>query len=114
MRQPLLVHGIQEQMADPAISGDHLKFQEVAQEAARFQQAAEGYATYKDLEQQLAEAEAMLKESAGAVLAPQLCFSEMAGCSARGMRLLAHREPFMHNLALNDRGALKMCPLKLA
>ena len=95
-------------MADPAISGDHLKFQEVAQEAARFQPAADGYATYKDLEQQLAEAEAMLKESAGAVLAPQRCSSGTFGYSARGMRLLTHLEPFTHDLELTYKGARRI------
>ena len=56
---------MQEQMADPAISGDHLKFQEVAQKAAEIQPAAEGYAAYKELEQQLSDTEAMLKDCAG-------------------------------------------------
>ncbi len=52
-------------MADPAISSEPGKFQEVAQAAAEIQRAAEGYAEYKDTEAQLEEARAMLKESQG-------------------------------------------------
>ncbi len=52
-------------MADPSISSEPGKFQEVAKAAAELQQAVEGHTAYLDLEQQLEEARAMLKESQG-------------------------------------------------
>lgn len=55
-------------MADPEISGDHVKFQAVAQKAAELQPAADGYAAYRELEMQLADTNAMLKECAGPTL----------------------------------------------
>mmetsp|Transcript_5492 Transcript_5492/g.15734 ORF Transcript_5492/g.15734 Transcript_5492/m.15734 type:complete len:409 (+) Transcript_5492:251-1477(+) len=56
---------LQEKMADPEISSDHLKFQEIAQEAAKLQRAADGYKKYMDLENQLRESKELLKECAG-------------------------------------------------
>ncbi len=52
-------------MADPDISSEPGKFQEVAKAASELQQAADGYTAYTDLERQLREAKAMLKESQG-------------------------------------------------
>lgn len=56
---------LQDQMAKPEISSDHVKFQSVAQKAAELQPAADGYAAYKTLEAQLTETNAMLKECIG-------------------------------------------------
>jgi protein subunit release factor A len=55
----------QEQMADPSVSAEPGKFQEVAKAAAELQKAVDGHAAYRDVEQQLEEARAMLKESQG-------------------------------------------------
>ena len=55
----------QEKMSDPDVSSQHGKFQELAKKAAELQRAVDGYTEYRELESQLAEAKAMLKESAG-------------------------------------------------
>jgi protein subunit release factor A len=52
-------------MADPSVSAEPGKFQEVAKAAAELQKAVDGHAAYRDVEQQLEEARAMLKESQG-------------------------------------------------
>lgn len=52
-------------MADPSVSAEPGKFQEVAKAAAELQKAVDGHAAYRNVEQQLEEARAMLKESQG-------------------------------------------------
>lgn len=71
-------------MADPEISSEPGKFQKVAKAAAELQTAADGYAAYREVEQQLEEAKAMLKESQGATTAsvlhtpmPDMCNADM-------------------------------------
>lgn len=69
---------LQDQMADPDISSEPGKFQEVAKAAAELQQAADKYAAYRDLENQLAEAKAMLKESQGDAEMTEMVKEEIA------------------------------------
>lgn len=70
-------------MADPSVSAEPGRFQEVAKAAAELQKAVDAHAAYRDVEQQLEEARAMLKESQGE--ASCLCTPERWGCA----RLLA-------------------------
>lgn len=73
---------LQEQMADPEISGDHVKFQAVAQKAAELQPAADGYAAYRGIEVQLEETNAMLKECAGDAEMTEMVRDEVAELAA--------------------------------
>ena len=56
---------VQDKMADPAISGNPAEFQKVAMAAAELQDRVNTYDTYCRLEQELADAKEMLKDSEG-------------------------------------------------
>ena len=57
---------VQDKMADPAVSGNPTEFQKVAMAAAELQERVDSYDTYCRLEQELADAKEMLKDSDGA------------------------------------------------
>ena len=53
-------------MADPVISGNPSEFQKVAMAAAELQDRVDSYDTYCRLEQELADAKEILKDTEGA------------------------------------------------
>ena len=78
-------------MADPDVSSEPGKFQEVAKAAAELQKAVDGHAAYRELEQQLEEARAMLKESQGEPAPPWHPNRRMQNvCRLPHLELLAH------------------------
>lgn len=54
-------------MADPEVSGNNTEYQKLVRMVSDMQDAVDGFARYKDLERQLAEAKELLKDSEGAL-----------------------------------------------
>lgn len=56
---------MQAKLADPEVAGDPSEYQRVAKGAAELQETVEAFAEFTEVEQNLAEAKTVLKESAG-------------------------------------------------